>query len=898
MLSKENLLSKVEPIDIYLHYIPNLTTDHIRRKKNVLSVFKAEKRPSMSVWKDRTTGKIGHKCYTTGHAGDCFSLVADLHQLDCRSQFTEVLARINRDMNLGLEETDKTEYSTPNWKSTYYPTITPAGLEFFNHKCKANEALLSRYRIKQVKTNWRIHSRLRNYEKEGLLAFEFNINGRRKIYVPKQEGLDQKFVRKNQTKYDIFGFDQLKGKRVPLLLLLEGETDTLCAAAHGIYAVGLQSASARLSKSQIRELKKIGINLLTVFDRGDAGDKARQWYAKEHDIPYFILPAGGEDICEYVPFLSSEDLEEFKRELFNTVTEHRRSNGVYLFEKNWQYHKHHKDYGIVSITNFIIEVDTMVVSELSSKRLIRLRTQHYSTPSMEVETSVFNSEQKFEDWASNIRGNFHFTGTKKDLQMLKKICFRYNDFVEEIEALGYQHQSNSFILSNAVISLDGKIERPDKRGIVGDYYVPAAAESNQYNSYYRAEQKLRYADNASKQVRHFSDFMGDIVQSFDERIGIITTTFLLAGLFFDLVSKQSDGQFPILNLAGQKGSGKGSLVKMLLSPFTAEAEEISLQNATKAGFVRKFAQVANLPIWLDEFNNNISPDIIQALKNVYDGIGRVRAFKSQDNRTYRTPILAPCILSGQEAPNDEALFSRCIAIHLPLLIHSQEAIGAHLKRINVLQKGTSHILLQLLPYRDAVEKNYSTTFYTLLDYFSEQVTTQNMTANTRLLKNYASIITPAVIAIEHGLAFYEKVESAIQIDHLKQVFLKNLLVQAQEETQKDEVVQMLHLFCMAMDKKLLLADQDYQVDELAGEFILKSDIVAQYNALSKKILDTPGPNAKAIEKYIKSKSYFKQYRRAYFNHLESKKQYRCLIFYLEKLPEQIRYFLTPQKDTS
>ncbi|MEM6697945.1 MAG: hypothetical protein AAF599_06090, partial [Bacteroidota bacterium] len=503
-----------------------------------------------------------------------------------------------------------------------------------------------------------------------------------------------------------------------------------------------------------------------------------------------------------------------------------------------------------------------------------------------------------EDWASNIRGNFHFTGTKKDLQMLKKICFRYNDFVTEIEALGHQYQIDSFILSNAVINANGQIQKPDKRGIVGEFYIPATAESNQYNSYYKAEQKLRYAELASKQIRNFSDFLGNIIQSFNESIGMISATYLLAGLFFDLISKQSDGQFPLLNLAGQKGSGKGSLVKMLLAPFTAEAEEISLQNATKAGFVRKFAQVANIPIWLDEFNNNVSPDIIQALKNVYDGIGRVRAYKSQDNRTYRTPILAPCILSGQEAPNDEALFSRCIALHLPLLIHNQEAIRTHLKRINLFQKGISHILPQLLPYREVIEKMYTTVFYDQLEYFSEQVTQHNSTANTRLIKNYASITAPAIIAIEHGLHYYEKAEKSLQIEHLKEVFLKNLLLQAQEENQRDEVVQMLHVLCIAMDKKLLLADQDYQVNQLSGEFILKSDVVAQYNALSKKLLDTPGPNARAVEKYIKSKAYFKQYRRAYFDHLEGKKQYRCLIFHLDQLPEQIRYFLSPKKDTS
>ncbi|MEN0050262.1 MAG: hypothetical protein AAF806_24565 [Bacteroidota bacterium] len=468
--------------------------------------------------------------------------------------------------------------------------------------------------------------------------------------------------------------------------------------------------------------------------------------------------------------------------------------------------------------------------------------------------------------------------------------------MEEVEALGYQVQEDCFILSNAVIYSDGRKVQPDKRGIVGNIYIPAAAQSNRHNSFFKAEQKLRYADLAGKKIRNFSDFAHTMVQSFSESIGIISATYFLSGLFFDLISRKSDGQFPLLNFAGQKGSGKGSLVKMLLSPFTAEAEEISLQNATKAGFVRKLAQVANIPVWLDEFNNAVSGDIIQALKNVYDGIGRVRALKTHDNRTYRTPILAPCILSGQEAPNDEALYSRCIAIHLPLQIHQQEDIRAHLKRMNELKKGISHILLQLLPYRSHIAKAYHATFYQLLDDFSEQIASKNCTANTRLIKNYASITAPAIICIHNGLDFYEKAERQLQIDRIKELLLQNLITQAEEENQRDEVVQMLQVICMAMDKNYLLLDRDYAISHLNDEFILKSDTIAQYNALSKKILDTPGPNARAIEKYIKSKAYFKCYRRAYLEYDDSKKQYRCLIFHLSRLPEQIRYFLVNDPD--
>ena len=62
----------------------------------------------------------------------------------------------------------------------------------------------------------------------------FWVNGRHKLYVPKQKGVKKKYYLKTQIKADMFGVRQLKNKPLlPFLLIVEGEKDTLCCIAHG-----------------------------------------------------------------------------------------------------------------------------------------------------------------------------------------------------------------------------------------------------------------------------------------------------------------------------------------------------------------------------------------------------------------------------------------------------------------------------------------------------------------------------------------------------------------------------------------------------------------------------------------------------------------------------------------
>lgn len=97
-ITKEKLLSKVSPYDIYAHYYPG----KFKINKLCLSPFKAEKHPSFLV--STKFGNLYHKAFNTEHSGDCFNFVEQMFHLD----YFDALDKIAKDF--GLKEKDDTVY--------------------------------------------------------------------------------------------------------------------------------------------------------------------------------------------------------------------------------------------------------------------------------------------------------------------------------------------------------------------------------------------------------------------------------------------------------------------------------------------------------------------------------------------------------------------------------------------------------------------------------------------------------------------------------------------------------------------------------------------------------------------------------------------------------------------
>ena len=78
------LMEKTSPLEIFLHFIPNLDAANIRKTgspgKNISSPFGEDKNPSFSVYEK--SGKLKYKCHASGNQGDCLQLVADLNNFE------------------------------------------------------------------------------------------------------------------------------------------------------------------------------------------------------------------------------------------------------------------------------------------------------------------------------------------------------------------------------------------------------------------------------------------------------------------------------------------------------------------------------------------------------------------------------------------------------------------------------------------------------------------------------------------------------------------------------------------------------------------------------------------------------------------------------------------------
>lgn len=104
MLSKEKILDRTNKgLNVFKHYIPF----EFSISKNFLNPLYEDTKASCNVYFDRRSDQYKLKDYgNDDYSGDCFHFVGKIIGIDCRQaeNFAEILKKINRDLNLNLEE--------------------------------------------------------------------------------------------------------------------------------------------------------------------------------------------------------------------------------------------------------------------------------------------------------------------------------------------------------------------------------------------------------------------------------------------------------------------------------------------------------------------------------------------------------------------------------------------------------------------------------------------------------------------------------------------------------------------------------------------------------------------------------------------------------------------------
>lgn len=325
MLTKENVLKCTTEEQILKAFVP----DFQKIKVNCKSPFTdKDEKPSFSTYLEGNVLKF--KSHNTSHQGDVFQLVADLHNLDSKKDFTKVLQIIADKTNIQLEQ--KKAVNIEDFSITYQ-SFTVDFLAFWN-QFKVSQETLLRYKVKQIdQLKYKKDSKQLNfkYRENNILAVCYEVNKHIKTYIPALPQAfnnnlnirEQKkmFGYKNQTNKDVFGLEQLPPPPIPYVIFSAGEKDCLVLNQHGFSAISMQSENQLPNKELITFLQDKADYLYSCYDNDEAGKAAAVKLKNTFGIEPIVLPEGFKDVADYFKKYGKSEFQKLLNEAENKKRE-------------------------------------------------------------------------------------------------------------------------------------------------------------------------------------------------------------------------------------------------------------------------------------------------------------------------------------------------------------------------------------------------------------------------------------------------------------------------------------------------------------------------------------------------------------------------------------------------
>lgn len=557
-------------------------------------------------------------------------------------------------------------------------------------------------------------------------------------------------------------------------------------------------------------------------------------YGVDTQLPKQIAPASldNQDKPKFTPPGGAETAEDYERFGF--------------WEADGKYYTINPRGGIQEVSNFTIKILYHVQTSVEEAyRLVEIKNVYNNVAVINLNTDDFVSVSSFKKVVAR-RGNFIFKGSDVDLARLQDKLQRDERPTQLVDVLGWHKKANAYFFANGMYSCGiGQFITTDDYGILKhedrNYFIPAMSKIFAHkDDMYVNDKKFVYLTNANVTFEEWSELF---VKVYGKQ-GWMTITFYCASLFRDVIYSDLNRRFPILNMYGQRGSGKGTIIESILRMFGHGQNQIMLGgDSTSVGFMRKFAQFKNAIVWLDEYKNNLKTKIVESIKNIFDGIGYERGKKDNTFNTETVPINSCCILSGQEMPTIEpALFSRVIML---TFIERQltPADREEYQKLKAMEDaGVSFLTVELLHHREDFVNYYKAVYqeeFTLLI-----KTINNPAIMERMLSNYAAMIATCRIMVKkEKLPFTLEEFRAYCVELLNRQFY--ILDGADDTSKFWEIVESL------FNKGVIADGKDFELRD-GHLFIRVQNIYGDY---AKELRQRNDPNILAkstLENYLES----------------------------------------------
>lgn len=785
ILNKDTILKHCTEKDIFISFAMNhgmLANPNDYQKKNVSSPFTEDKKPSFSFYKDGNTHKF--KCNSSGKQGDVWQFVADLNDLDCKHEFSEVLKVIANQMNIGLQTSynkvgiDRKDNQKHQNRGNIAETIELQSVNKDSQNSFAKPDTDKKLSVvkrqifrdidlqfwdnlgvaKQVLDKFKVHSissynfpdkKASNIKKEAV-AFAYEMSGNYKLYIPEQKSLGVEKKVLPPFKSGIFGLEQLPKGNVKSIIICEGEKDVIVAHSRGFNAVTFGSSAIHIKPEQIKALQSRCEQLFICYDNDKAGVSGTNRIVEQYPsiIPVQLPDStiANYDITDYFQEHTSDEFQEILILAAKSKgkVEKQESYGQYELPKEvttpineliediekyrmfianhqiWMMQGDTKKSYFKSVSNFEIEIIQHMQDEKTPLKLVRIKNTFNQEHVFDIPSEKLNTPQKFDDTITGF-GNFLWFGSAKDFQTLRAYLFDKMGAGKKIDCLGWQKENEIWIWNNRVNLCNGHSLEIDSNGIF----------KHNDSSYYIPSANKIYKNNPFKfdSQKNVCLFKAAVplevylqkMMEVHRHHSITAILFTISSIFQDIIVKEVKG-FPILFLQGLTSSGKDQLSNCCQSFFGKPQAAINVEAgvSTAKAHIREFAQFSNIICQFSEYKNG-DKQLDGILKGIWDRNGYKRGNIDSGVATDTVPILSSLILTSNYFPDDEPLITRLLWVDMNKNEFTKAEIEKYNELADITNQGISSYTDEILHCRKLFNEKFIEEFRKSKETFSELI---------------------------------------------------------------------------------------------------------------------------------------------------------------------------------
>lgn len=432
----------------------------------------------------------------------------------------------------------------------------------------------------------------------------------------------------------------------------------------------------------------------------------------------------------------------------------------------------------IRLSNFEMELLYHIMDEVNGVRIFSITNKYNETKKIEFRESELCSLTTFQQRVGSI-GNYIWRAKIDKLNNVKEYLYRQTESAERVKKLGWDITREFYAFGNG-IWYDGEFYPVDDLGIVklptnAVYYIPAKSKMYENNlEIYQFERSFVHENRSGLKLH---DFASQLIKVFGDN-AMVAIGYLLASLFRDVVFKRAH-HFPILNLFGEKGTGKTTLATCLQSFFQKVIDPPNLGVTSIPAMNDKMSDAVNSLIVLDEYKNDLDARKIAFLKGLWGGGGQTKKNVNTDGKASQTFISATLALCGQDKPTqDMALFTRVLFLAFHKTSFTKAERDAYDDLVALCNLGNTHLTLELLNHRELFERNFSSVYGAIKAELSKML--ENEKIHDRIFGNW---IIP--------LAAFRTLESVIEMpfsySDLLQVVIRCMRLQNETSQESSEM---------------------------------------------------------------------------------------------------------------